>query len=64
MSDEALYWLELVRETGLIRTDLFSAIIEEANELVAIMLTSRKTAKRHEHAANRKSTIEDRQLVD
>jgi four helix bundle protein len=61
-SDEALYWLELVRETGLIKADLLSAIIKEANELVAIPLTSRKTAKRHEHAANRKSTIENPQL--
>ena len=61
-SDEALYWLELVRETGLLKAELLSAIIKEANELVATMLTSRKTAKRHEHAANRKSTIENRQL--
>jgi four helix bundle protein len=60
--DEALYWLELVRDTGLIKAELLPAIIKEADELVAIMLTSRKTAKRHGRPPNRKSTIENRQL--
>jgi four helix bundle protein len=61
-SDESLYWLELLRETELIKPELLSAIIKEANELVAIALTSRKTAKTHGHAANRQSTIDNRQL--
>ena len=60
-SDEALYWLELVGETGLIKAELLVEIIKEANELVAITLASRKTAKTHGRAANRKSTIENRQ---
>jgi four helix bundle protein len=61
-SDEALYWLELLRETHLIKPELLCAIIKEANELVAITLASRKTAKKKGLAANRKSTIENRQL--
>ena len=61
-ADESLYWLELVRDTGLIKGELLSAIIKEANELVAIMLASRKTAKKHDRSANRKSTIENRQF--
>lgn len=61
-SDESLYWLELVRETKLLKPELLSAIIKEANELVAIVLTSRKTAKTRAHSANRQSTIDKRQL--
>ena len=61
-SDEALYWLELVRETGLIKAELLVEIIKEANELVAITLASRKTAKTHGRLVNRQSTIDNRQL--
>jgi four helix bundle protein len=62
-ADEALYWLELVRDTGLIKLQWLPGILKEANELVAIMLTSRKTAKTHDRSPNRKSTIENRQLA-
>ena len=61
-SDESLYWLELVRETELIKPELLSAIIKEANELVAIVLTSRKTAKTQGRSTNRQSTIDNRQF--
>ena len=63
-ADEALYWLELVQETGLLQAEVLAEIIKEADELVAIMLASRKTAKRPVHSANRKSAIENRQLSD
>ncbi|MDR3675739.1 MAG: four helix bundle protein [Acidobacteriota bacterium] len=61
-SDEAVYWLELVRETGLMKAELLVEIIKEANELVAITLASRKTAKANGRLLNRQSTIENRQL--
>jgi four helix bundle protein len=61
-ADEALYWLELVQETGLVKAALLTGIIKEANELVAVILASRKTAKTHDRSANRKSTIENQQL--
>jgi four helix bundle protein len=61
-SEETLYWLESVRETELLKPELLSAIIKEANELVAIVLTSRKTAKTHGRSANRQSTIDNRQF--
>ncbi len=44
-ADESLYWLELIQESKLIKSELLTGIIKEANELVAIMLASRKTAK-------------------
>src|SRR6266699_2946164 len=66
-ADESLYWLELIQESKLIKSDLLTGIIKESNEkesneLVAIMLASRKTAKTVGRLANRKSTIENRQL--
>lgn len=61
-SDEAVYWLELVRETGLMKAELLVEIIKEANELVAITLASRKAAKANGRLLNRQSTIENRQL--
>jgi four helix bundle protein len=60
-ADESLYWLELVEETGLIRSQLLTSIIKEAHELVAIMLASRKTAKMPSRDSNRKLAIENRQ---
>ncbi len=65
-ADEALYWLELVNESGLIKAERLTALLGEANELLAIVSASRKTAKvpgrkRHDHASlasvNRPSSI-------
>ena len=60
-SDEALYWLELIQETGMVKAELLKDIINEANELVAILLSSRKTVKGTLRQANRKSAIDNRQ---
>ena len=45
-SDETLYWLELLTESGLIKKDCVSELIDEANQLVAITVSSIKTARR------------------
>ena len=60
-SDEALYWLELLRETELIKPELLSAIIQEANEIVAITLASKKRRKNgtSQPIENRQSKIEN-----
>ncbi len=44
---EALYWLSLVHEAELIEDGDLSAIIREADELVAILTSSVNTAKRN-----------------
>ena len=43
--DEAIYWLELISESGIVAKTRLSAIQREANELAAIFVTSAKTAK-------------------
>ena len=45
-ADETLYWLELLGESGLVKAERLKDLIKEADELVAIVTASRKTAKR------------------
>jgi four helix bundle protein len=45
-ADETLYWLELLGESGLMKAERLKDLIKEADELVAIVTSSRKTARR------------------
>jgi len=55
-ADESAYWMELIIESGLMKPTLVSALIQEANELVAIMAASRISASKSA-IANRQSKI-------
>jgi four helix bundle protein len=44
-ADESAFWMELIIEGGLMRPELVAPLLQEANELVAIMAASRKTAR-------------------
>jgi four helix bundle protein len=44
-ADETVYWLELIRDADLIKPDLLSGLIDEAEQLTKIMSASRKTAR-------------------
>src|SRR6476660_7619004 len=46
-SDESIYWLELLHESGLITLDLVAPLIQEADELTAIFTASGRTAKQN-----------------
>ncbi len=43
-ADETAYWLELVIDGQLLASNLVESLLQEANELTAIMVASRKTA--------------------
>jgi len=43
-ADETALWLELLAEASIIPVEKLSALLEEANELTAIMAAARKTA--------------------
>jgi len=43
--DETVFWLELFTETGVLRITRTGNILQEANELLAIFVTSQMTAK-------------------
>jgi four helix bundle protein len=44
-ADEAILWLELMTESGIISTERTKEILGEANELTAIFAASQRTAK-------------------
>lgn len=45
-ADESAFWLELTMERGLLKKELVEPLWGEANELVAIMTSSRKSASK------------------
>lgn len=46
-ADESAFWMEIIIESGLLKGDRsIRLLLKEANELVAIMVASRKTVKK------------------
>jgi len=43
-ADESVFWMELIIETNMMKKELVEPLLQEANELVAIMTASRKSA--------------------
>lgn len=43
-ADESALWLEIIIESSLLKPNLVASLLNEANELVAIMVASRKSA--------------------
>ena len=57
-ADETIFWLEMIIEAGLLPAAKLGNLMDEARQLTAILVASRKTSKRRE---NRQSAIGDRQ---
>jgi len=45
-ADESAYWMELIIEGDLLKRELVQPLLDEANEIAAIMAASRKSAAR------------------
>jgi four helix bundle protein len=45
--DETLYWLEMLTKSGLLKAERLADLTKEADELIAIISASRKTARRN-----------------
>ena len=45
-ADECLYWLELIVEAGLMQEDLIGDLYREADEVLAMVIASIKTARK------------------
>ena len=45
-ADESAYWMELIMDAGLLKTNRVTSLYQEANELTAIMAVSRISASR------------------
>jgi four helix bundle protein len=44
--EETLYWLELLEHSGIVRANRLTSLMDETNQLTAIMVTLTKKAKR------------------
>ena len=44
-ADETIYWLELLADSGVIRHELLADLIDEAQQLLAIIIASIKTIR-------------------
>lgn len=57
-ADETVFWLEMLVETGTVPENKMAKLIDEARQLTAIFVASRKTSKQH---SNRRLAIGNRQ---
>lgn len=48
--EETAYWLELLAESGIAKTEDLAGLMKEADELTAILVTSAKTTKQRRMA--------------
>ena len=46
-ADESAYWIEMLSELGLVKTNLVEPLLREANEITAIIVSSIKTSRRN-----------------
>ena len=44
-ADETVFWIECLIESGIVKPDLLSDLLTEANELLAIVAASQRTAR-------------------
>lgn len=51
-ADETAFWLEVITERKLIQEELVSSLLKEANEIIAIMVSSRKTSVNNKEKNN------------
>jgi four helix bundle protein len=45
-ADESIYWIELLIEAGLVHKDDLISLLDEANQILAIIVSSIKTARK------------------
>ena len=43
--EETVYWLELLADTGIVKAERLDPLLAEADELIAILVTSARTVK-------------------
>ena len=44
-ADESMYWLELLGESGIVEAERLKGMHDEMNEIVALIVSSKKTLK-------------------
>ena len=56
-ADEAVYWMEMLIDCGLVRENLVQPLLSEANEIVSIVVSSIRTARSNGARSSGKSAI-------
>ena len=46
-ADESMFWMELIIESGLVPKSKLESLLDEANQITAIIVASRKTGSGH-----------------
>lgn len=46
-TDESLFWMEIIIESGILEKQLLSHLMKEANEILAIVVKSKITARKN-----------------
>jgi four helix bundle protein len=60
-ADESLYWLEIFHESGLIPKEEMALLMQEGNEIIAILTATIKTARNNPSSYTRQSSTHGRQ---
>jgi len=48
-ADESLFWMELLVESGIVKTSKLKPLMEETNEIIAITVSSIKTSRKRKN---------------
>ena len=59
--DEALYWMDLLIESGQVKVTRLDDLISEANEILSLVVASLKTARSRTQTPDPQSSIVNRQ---
>lgn len=49
-ADETVFWLEMIDESGIIKSNLIAGLLNEGKELTAIMVSSKNSAIRNQRS--------------
>jgi four helix bundle protein len=50
--DEAVFWIEFARDESLVTTAQVQSLLQEASEILAMLVSSRRTSSRHSQSGN------------
>ena len=57
-ADETIFWMEMAADANLVKAKLVEGLVAEGREILAIIIASRKTAKRrHSEKTNRRRVL-------
>ncbi len=56
-ADETFFWLELIKEMGILNEDMLTSVMNENNEILAIIVSSIKTSRKSQIPQNSKSSV-------